>query len=351
MRGTPPRYSPRQEHPLFGNMRVVDVSAGPQPRPQQAAGFKAAMADARSTAAVDLGVAHVARRRLRQPTVTHAPPAWVGSLLGHGAFGYAYAVPAQALPRLRELAAGLAHVVRGAELPSSSSTSLALKVSVDTGEDDRWLERNVHEAAVHAWLGRQPCVSIRGCVNQLCAAQYVPALYFAGAARGADGHRYFVVAMDRAGGAPLRELLRHRAAMPLLTYLALEKAVAALWAAGVVHADLHPGNVLVSGARGERVTLIDLGLAVMVPDDYRGRIVRALEQGMSGSVRSLGEVFGGGPLEVQGLQRYVNRVMESRGVLAYFSDYSEMLQRYYNRLSSDDRRRLPSFRKRYWGCR
>ncbi|SEO09296.1 diguanylate cyclase (GGDEF) domain-containing protein [Duganella sp. CF517] len=76
-------------------------------------------------------------------------------------------------------------------------------------------------------------------------------------------HAPQVVALREHGGVPLAQLLRHeRLAVPdvLALALALARIVAAVHARGVVHHDIHPGHILLSGPRRVPI-LIDFQLA------------------------------------------------------------------------------------------
>lgn len=78
-----------------------------------------------------------------------------------------------------------------------------------------------------------------------------------------DGVPYLV--MKRVLGISLRTLVHRQGplAMPRIAHIAMQllAAVGAIHQAGLVHGDLKSGNVLVDPANGDRVTVVDLGLA------------------------------------------------------------------------------------------
>lgn len=59
-----------------------------------------------------------------------------------------------------------------------------------------------------------------------------------------------------------------------LTLHGLERAVLSIWGAGVVHADLHKGNIVVDSSSS--VKIIDFGFAVILPAKLRGKVRQRL---------------------------------------------------------------------------
>lgn len=58
------------------------------------------------------------------------------------------------------------------------------------------------------------------------------------------------------------------------TFRTFERALMSLWSAGVVHADLHMGNIIVTPSK--QVKIIDFGFAVILPSGLRQRLVSRL---------------------------------------------------------------------------
>jgi serine/threonine-protein kinase len=102
--------------------------------------------------------------------------------------------------------------------------------------------------------------------------------------RESDGVCYFV--MEKIAGDDLAVLLKGGKKLPLPKVAAITEqlvsALSAVHAAGVVHRDLKPGNVIVDGLESERPTvkLIDFGVAKILGGDQRltgqGHVLGAL---------------------------------------------------------------------------
>jgi hypothetical protein len=99
--------------------------------------------------------------------------------------------------------------------------------------------------------------------NRVAATGFAPRVH--GVRAVVDGRVLRVmVEMDLARGVPARTLPRRD--RDLAYHGALVNALAAMYSVGVLHGDLHGGNVLVHRARGAtRVTLIDFGMAMEQP--------------------------------------------------------------------------------------
>lgn len=87
------------------------------------------------------------------------------------------------------------------------------------------------------------------------------------------------IAMEMIDGRPLGGILATKRRLALSQTLRIVRGVArglsAAHAARIVHRDVKPDNVLVSGADGSRVSLIDFGIARLEGESSRGRITRA----------------------------------------------------------------------------
>lgn len=104
--------------------------------------------------------------------------------------------------------------------------------------------------------------------------RYVPPLYAAGLV----GTRYVLIS-EYIVSRPWSQLSGEEKALVAPQY---EDAVKGMWAAGVIHADLHDNNVLVSVARNRQITqdsrvfLIDMGFAVRLPKDLHQGLLQRL---------------------------------------------------------------------------
>lgn len=288
----------------------------------------------------------------------YEPAAWMGRQIGRGSFGIVHAVEAdRAAPQLRAIVDTAQHrVVRGMPEPGSL---LALKLVpwYDPGArrlGTRFIRENVREAATHAWLLDRPPLQVPGCGAPLLPRDHLPDLYVAGLVKNAtDGLRFYVTAMDEVHGLPLHEVMNRRG-FTAEVYVRVERAVASLWVNRIAHADLHTGNVLYDPRTG-RVTILDLGLAVLLPRRFQGEIVSRLACGVAMGVRSLAEIFRPAArsrlLGIDGLQDHVNGVMKGREMTLYYAEYSTLLRQMFNKLSPADQRAVPGARARLWKAR
>ena len=340
------RRIPRDTPPLdHANLRVPP-------------GFVAAM-DSRPAApsrAVSLGkyYNHATRDYLPpSPGSVHEygyrPPAWMGTdRLGRGSYGSVYSVRVTAEVRrvLREIRDAASSVVRGELPPVGATVAVKLAIFYDPKlrkDTKLFLQRNVLEAATHDWLLERPPVAVEGCSRPLHARDHLPRLYFAGLARSDEGGAMFVTVMDRVQGASTT-----CGALDARAYVALERAVCSLWVNGVMHDDLHCGNVLYDARHGA-AKIIDLGLATTLPTPLVPRIVKELGAAIARDVPSLGEMFRKGR-GASAVQRYVNRAMLTReGMTVYFADYLMLLRHFFNRLSASQKKAVPQLRRAAWG--
>lgn len=97
--------------------------------------------------------------------------------------------------------------------------------------------------------------------------------------------------MELVQGLSLRELLRARAPLPLPTLLAfaaqMAEGLACAHAAGILHLDLNPGNVMITG--DDRVKILDFGLARLLAPTMQSSPEAAT---MAGVQSSAGMTFG-----------------------------------------------------------
>jgi hypothetical protein len=123
---------------------------------------------------------------------------------------------------------------------------------------------------VHRAVGRHPCrpeIELRG-------ASITPRVFFSGTYGDGETH---VTVMELAPGETLAKYVSKYGSVPRLIQDNIENAVLTLWfAAGIIHADLHFGNVMVNERTGE-VKIIDFGFAVMLPEEEMDRLKRAMQ--------------------------------------------------------------------------
>lgn len=208
-----------------------------------------------------------------------------------------------------------------------------------------FLGRCARESFVHKRLA-----SSASCVRLACsgapACPAVPRFHFAAFshARGSAGQRYVCV-MGLAPGVTLSSYLR-REGLTADLYARVEKAVASLWMAGVIHADLHRGNIVYDPGAGT-VTIIDFGWAVIVPAALKKRVADALEGMVVGGARCLGEAWND-----LGVAAYADRVLWTRksGHIRWYNADGRLLVKLYNMLSARQRALVPGTRAALWGC-
>lgn len=113
------------------------------------------------------------------------------------------------------------------------------------------------------------CPRIRACRGTLFPRKHVPILYESGPVQASP-------LFDKPGWVLVMEFIRstssaNRRRPSNVDAAHLEEAIFSLWAAGVVHADLHKGNVLYTP---NRAVIIDFGFAVQLPPTMHQRLVR-----------------------------------------------------------------------------
>ena len=216
------------------------------------------------------------------------------------------------------------------------------------------------ESVVHTRLKASPCLTLKG-LRPVCVAKYVPRFFLSGqVVDEVTRTRHYVSLMNVARGVPLDKIINKdgtKRYIRLKQYLAVERAICALWLHGYVHADFHGGNIMLD-PRSNGVTIIDFGFGTQLPpnmvNDVRTKVVEAIRAG----VRSLGEVWQPSSKSRFGtdMQEYVNRVQYGRmgqpkpGKGWYNPDGHAMMMM-YSRLSTQDREKLPEARRRLWGAR
>lgn len=296
---------------------------------------------------VDTLLAAAQNPRLGRKLLMENSP-WIDGALavGQGSFGKVLVVDVTPDTRqvLGEIRDGCESVVRGDLPPPGDWVAIKLAVWDPRQPFAEFREENVREAATHSWLLDRPPVTVPGCGRKLLARTHLPRLYFAGLLKVGGREAVFVTVMEEVRGATM-----WNTPITLDKYLAVEAAACSLWANGVMHADLHPGNVMWDDEKDEAI-IIDLGFATLLPATHTQTIVRALAMAVATGVSSLGAIFrANGP--AADVQRYVNGVLLGRGRKLYWADYLTMLRAYFNKLGKKDKADVPFARKLAWQMR
>jgi len=164
--------------------------------------------------------------------------------IGDGGFGEVW--EAVVTPRMLDLVRRLRYQVpRRVVLPLGARVALKFQFA---GTRDN-LERAIRESQIHVRLYNR-------------TAGVVPRLY----ASGYDDAGMFVSVMDLVSGEPLHKyLLKHPKGLQASVFVRIERAVIAMWRAGIAHVDLNPKNIMIRP--NGRVTIIDFGLSLSLPPD------------------------------------------------------------------------------------
>lgn len=202
-----------------------------------------------------------------------------------------------------------------------------------------FLQENLHEAEAHAYLANKDTCTRGGCPGaRLCSTAFTPKFYGAGV----DPHAgVFVTFMEMLRGQTLHAWDDGQA-VPARLYVNIEKALATSWMLGVVHGDMHPGNIML--VRGG-VKIFDFGRAVLLPPSVRARISKALSNVAKAPARSLAEAAW---YARDMAQSYVNHAQHRRNVPWYHSD-GKLLLALYERV--DRKGAVPQLRSEAWGCK
>lgn len=278
---------------------------------------------------------------------------WLGATIGSGQYGTAFRCQVtDAAFRALELVRSVSTFWvenRGVK----AGTTVVVKVTRDRragvpqGTLDQFALDNIKEATLHKHLDASKCLNLG--MAPLCVSSYVPDLYWAGLFfNQATGTRCYVTVMGVAPGIPVGVYLKRRR-LDADTFLRIERAAAALWSQGVVHADLHKDNMMIDPAT-KKLTVIDFGFGVLLPPAYTVAVRNQLAKAVRSGVRSLGEMW----LDTSkgfglGIQRYVNQVQRGRGV-AWYNPDGHAAMMLYKRLPQTERRLVPELRRRMWGA-
>lgn len=274
-------------------------------------------------------------------------------LIGEGAYGAAYRVKVDdaALAYFKALAEkGTYRVVDS--MPAKGKDVI---VKVQRPRPGRRLNFTnlVHESTVHVQAAKTCHYSGVACsTKNYCLSDFVPRFYLSAYVASQDK---YVTVMAQAPGKPVWEATRQEREVSLDVYLRIERALALMWAAGILHTDIHTNNMLWD-AKTKWLTIIDFGLSIAIPEHMREGIVVAISFLIEHGTPSLGDVwdmplwYGSEYERPRRVTNYANAVKAGLDTSLYYPD-GKVLQYLYNKLSTEDKRRLPDMRRKLWGCK
>ena len=290
---------------------------------------------------VDISPVGISRARKNRTSgrFTFDPARYGATKLGAGAYGVAYRVTINA-SLVEFLISMLAHGDnRVLNRPPRVGTEVVVKVTRRPKGDsqDAFVRASLRESALHKQLlGAGSCSKICG---RSCPSDVIPPFYFS--AMASDGT--YVTVMGLVKGGSLSKYMRSVRMTPKF-YVALEKAAASMWTAGVVHADFHDENVMVDPHTG-KITVIDFGFGVVLPPALRAKVESRIRDLIRDGTRSLASVW-----DRTDLGGYVNRVQAKRLGGGWYNPDNRVLLASYNKLSAEDRARVPDLRRKAWKC-
>lgn len=258
---------------------------------------------------------------------------WLGPCKGEGGAGRVFFLKVCA--ELREVAKRA--LMSTGDLPRNGTDVV---VKIVPAERDASKRSAIREASFQRFLSSpaESCSEVPGATDMLCAASHVPKLHWFGMVKdGPSKKAMFLYVMSRVEGRHVGNALSAR------DYVRIERAVASLWWAGVAHGDLHKENVFLPPTG--KASVIDFGLATLLPTAVRDRLRRALVEGVSEGVRSLGEAWAPARADAA---RHLNGVFKTREMTWFNSDWYA-LQRWFSKVT--DRENVATERRKLWGFR
>jgi serine/threonine protein kinase len=180
----------------------------------------------------------------------------------NGAYGQVFVYRAtprvrEALRVLRASAESFGNFVPGARPGGGGLVAVKLEpiAFMAPGAEHGLLRDKVREHVIHAYLSNSECRTAPDGARW-CARDVVPQLYWAGQL---ESLNFMITVMEGIDG---ESIYRMEPTKNLANQL--EQATHALWAFGVVHQDLHAGNVVVERATG-KLKILDFGRAMYAP--------------------------------------------------------------------------------------
>lgn len=283
---------------------------------------------------------------------------WLGRKLAEGNYGSVYRAVARK-PNMDALRRAMSRGVMFS-VPREG-TRIIIKVaeyevSKKPGAFEKFLDANLREAALQHHLASMPCVKTPF-RKAACVAGYVPDVFFAGVINngGEYQEQLFVTVMAEAPGVPLANVLysqrtRRDRALSARFYVGVERALASMWYSGVIHNDLHKGNMMFD-ARTGRFSIIDFGFAAIMPPAMLKQVRASVDSAVRRGVRSLGEVWRDPSVSSvgAGLQAFANRVVYTRKRTAWFNPDGRALMAMWSRMPGTHRAAVPRMRQKAWG--
>lgn len=277
---------------------------------------------------------------------------WLGKMLGEGAYGAVFGLSytAEAKKRLMACIRSMTHVTLNSRgtMPSNKEC-VAVKIVL---QDDRiprraWVQECYRESCILRHLGKPGCVLPSQVTNPVCSKDHVPTFFFSGMLY----YNLFMVVMSWVPGTVLGKILKQQDnKLKAEQYVEIERAIAALWLSGVVHADLHHDNLMVD-PKTKRVTIIDPGFAQLIPTKLQQPMMDKMVQVVQDGGKTMADVFTrnqDSPYHVRNLQPAINRLVKDiKGNIPYYNNDATFLRSMYKLVV--DKARVPAVRRAVWG--
>ena len=213
---------------------------------------------------------------------------------------------------------------------------------------DDWgafFDENLREAIVSKYLSNS-CQDVACFGRKICGSNIIAPFYFAGSdSRVGDA---WITIMGLGPNRQLDVYVKKRQVNARL-FLLVERAVVLMWSLGIIHCDLHTGNVLVDHVN-KKVRIVDWGQSTILPDDLRRYIIQKVDSGFLANHLASDlwtEQGTGAPYPIL---QYANSIVNQRRFPWYNSDF-KLVQLLWDSLSPRERKKVAIEKARIWGCR